>query len=112
MAIFDLHGKHAIFRNIARSITPYVTAATLSAICMAPVHASDLQREKRMADQIVDAILDGDAVFLKATDASSDHEFLTIRITRDQESLKILIHLIRRKFTNKIIFVLWNKSNS
>ncbi len=38
------------------------------------VNASDLNREKRMADEIVDAILDGDAVFLKA----SDHAFLSI----------------------------------
>lgn len=36
--------------------------------------ASDYAREKRMAEEIVDAILDGDAVFLKA----NDHEFLSI----------------------------------
>jgi pimeloyl-ACP methyl ester carboxylesterase len=39
-----------------------------------PVYASDLEREKRLASEIVDAIMDGDAVFLP----SGDHEFLGI----------------------------------
>lgn len=38
------------------------------------VSAADLHREKRMADEVVDGILDGEAVFLKA----NDHEFLSI----------------------------------
>ena len=95
MAIFNLSGRLATIRNITRFITPYVTAATLSAICLSPVHASDLQREKRMADQIVDAIIDGEAVFLKATDASSDHEFLTIYTEAAEEPVRgaaIILH--------------------
>ena len=36
--------------------------------------ASDLEREKRMADEIVDAILDGDPIFLNA----NNHDFLAI----------------------------------
>lgn len=36
--------------------------------------ASDLAREQRMADEIVDSIIDGDAVYLK----SGDHNFLNI----------------------------------
>ena len=39
-----------------------------------PVIASDLKREQRMADEIVEAILDGDAIFLQA----GDDEFLSI----------------------------------
>ena len=40
--------------------------------------ASDLEKEKRWAEQIVDSILDGDELWLKAKDGTSEHEFLTI----------------------------------
>ena len=57
---------------------PYLNRSTfllsLILFSISTACASDLQREKRMADEIVDAILDGDAVFLKA----NDHEFLSI----------------------------------
>lgn len=43
--------------------------------------ASDLAREKRMANEIVDSILDGDAVYLK----SGSHEFLNIYTETDAE---------------------------
>lgn len=46
---------------------------------LSSVSAADLDREKRMADEIVDAILDGDAVFLNA----NDHEFLSIYTEAD-----------------------------
>lgn len=46
----------------------------LFVIGFSSVGASDLQREKRMSDEIVDAILDGEAVFLNA----GDHDFLGI----------------------------------
>ncbi|NOQ87996.1 MAG: DUF3530 family protein [Gammaproteobacteria bacterium] len=53
------------------------------------IYASDLQREQRMADEIVDAILDGDAVFLKA----NDHEFLTIYTEADEpKGVAIILH--------------------
>jgi pimeloyl-ACP methyl ester carboxylesterase len=70
-------------------------AATLSAAYLAPAQASDLQREKRMADEIVDAILDGDAVFLKAADDSSEHEFLSIYTEAAEEPVSgtaIILH--------------------
>lgn len=70
MVLFKLLSK--------RKVLSFALAATLSAVCLAPVQASDLQREKRMADEIVDTILDGDAVFLKSADDSSEHEFLSI----------------------------------
>ncbi len=44
------------------------------------VSAADLDREKRMADEIVDAILDGEVVFLNA----NDHEFLSIYTEADE----------------------------
>ncbi len=55
------------------------------------VSASDLAREKRMADEIVDAIIDGDPVFLSA----DNHEFLTIYTETDEEPAKgvaIILH--------------------
>ncbi len=42
--------------------------------------ASDIEREKRLADQIVDSIIDGEPVFLK----SGDHEFLSILTEADE----------------------------
>ena len=43
-------------------------------LSLSSASAADLIREKRMADEIVDAILDGEAIFLK----SKNHEFLSI----------------------------------
>ncbi len=67
-------------------------AAFLLAIYLCSVstiYASDLQREKRMADEIVDAILDGDAVFLEA----NGHEFLSIYTEADEpKGTAIILH--------------------
>jgi len=53
------------------------------------IYASDLQREKRMADEIVDAILDGDAVFLEV----NGHEFLSIYTEADEpKGTAIILH--------------------
>ena len=73
----------------------FVSVTALLSICLSPVHASDLQREKRMADEIVDAILDGDAVFLKAADDTSEHEFLSIYTEAADEPVRgtaIILH--------------------
>ena len=51
------------------------------------VQASDLAKEKRWADQVVDSILDGDAVWLKA----DSHEFLSILTEAEEESNRALI---------------------
>lgn len=60
------------------------TACSLALLffSLSSVSAADLNREKRMADEIVDAILDGDAVFLKAY----EHEFLSIYTEADEPS--------------------------
>ncbi|MCW9012544.1 MAG: alpha/beta hydrolase family protein [Gammaproteobacteria bacterium] len=53
--------------------------------------ASDIAREKRLADQIVDSILDGEPIFLK----SQNHEFLSIYTETEDESAKgaaIILH--------------------
>lgn len=49
---------------------------------LSSVSATDFNREKRMADEIVDAILDGEAVFLNA----NDHEFLSIYTEASESS--------------------------
>ena len=51
------------------------------------VQASDLAKEKRWSDQVVDSILDGDAVWLKA----GSHEFLSILTEAEEESDLALI---------------------
>ena len=51
------------------------------------VAASDIAREKRLASQIVDSIIDGDAVFLN----SGEHEFLSIYTEADEPKGAALI---------------------
>ncbi|MDH5355283.1 MAG: alpha/beta hydrolase family protein [Gammaproteobacteria bacterium] len=48
-----------------------------------PLLASDLAKEKRWADQIVDSLLDGEAVWLK----TGNHSFLSIYTSAKDESL-------------------------
>ena len=58
-----------------------------------PVLASDLARENRLADEIVDTILDGDAVYLNAQVAGSELEFLTIFTEADEaKGTAIILH--------------------
>ena len=63
----------------------------LIAICLIvsinSVNASDLAKEKRWADQVIDSILDGDAVWLKVEDL----EILSIFTEAEEESERALI---------------------
>lgn len=52
----------------------FISLIGLMLLALSPVAASDLKREKRMADEIVDAILDGEAVYLEA----NGQQFLSI----------------------------------
>ena len=52
----------------------YTISLLSSFIISLNLYAADLQREQRLADETVDSIMDGDAVYLK----SGDHEFLNI----------------------------------
>lgn len=57
-------------------------------ICSAtPLYASDLMREKRMQDEIVDAILDGEVEMLTA----DGHEFLSIYTEAEEAKGAVLI---------------------
>jgi len=58
--------------NLATRYRPWVLLLLL--LQTASLLASDLDKEKRWADQIVDSILDGDPVWLVA----DDHKFLSI----------------------------------
>lgn len=51
------------------------------------VYAADIEREKRLASEIVDSILDGEPVFLK----DGDHEFLTIYTEADEPKDAVII---------------------
>ncbi len=51
------------------------------------VHASDIEREKRLASEIVDTIMDGDAEFLKA----GDHEFLGLYTEAEEAKGAVII---------------------
>ena len=61
----------------------------ISLLFLSSASASNLEREKRMADEIVDVILDGDAVFL----TTNDHEFLSIYTEADEaKGVAIILH--------------------
>jgi len=69
----------------------YPTLLLLFLMSVLPANASDLAREKRMADEIVDAIIDGDAVDL----STSNKTFLGIYTEAEQEETKgvaIILH--------------------
>jgi len=51
------------------------------------VNASDTDREKRLASEIIDGIMDGDAIFLK----SGDHEFLGIYTEAEEAKGAVII---------------------
>ena len=63
-----------------------LTFLCLSYLSMA-AGASDIAREKRLASQVVDSIIDGEAVFLK----SGDHEFLSIYTEADEPGGAVII---------------------
>jgi len=66
--------------NLATRYRPWVLLLLL--LQTASLLASDLDKEKRWADQIVDSILDGDPVWLVA----DDHKFLSIFTQADNDS--------------------------
>jgi len=62
----------------------------LLALLISSVQASDVAKEKRWAEQVVDAVLDGEVVWLKA----QDHEFMSIFTAAEDQSAKgmIVVH--------------------
>ncbi len=58
----------------------------LSTLCLT-AGASDIEREQRLASQIVDSIIDGEPVFLQ----SGDHEFLAIYTEADDAQGAVII---------------------
>ena len=63
-----------------------VTLLCLSQLSL-PAGASDIAREKRLASQVVDSIIDGEPVFLK----SGEHEFLSIYTETDEPRGAVII---------------------
>ena len=75
------------------NLRKYCLVFTALIFVLMPAHASDLAREKRLADEIVDAILDGDAVFLKARVENRELEFLSIFTEADEaKGTAIILH--------------------
>ena len=58
------------------------------------VNASDLRREQRITDEIIDVIIDGDAVFLEA----DSHKFLSLYTEAEDDARGIVIILHGRGF--------------
>lgn len=71
--------------------TIFLLMLTIGAVCS--VNASDLAREKRMADEIVDTILDGEPVYLKTSDSRQGESFLSIYTEADgAHGTAIILH--------------------
>lgn len=69
----------------------YLSLVFLLLHCITAVYASDLAREKRLTNEIIDSIMDGEAVFLE----SADHKFLSIYMESESEQPKgaaIIMH--------------------
>ena len=58
------------------------SASLLLLMLLNPVLASDFAKEQRWADQVVDSLLDGEAVWLEA----DSHRFLSIFTPAEDES--------------------------
>jgi len=58
----------------------HLAVAAMCLLISCAVIASDVGKEKRWADQIVDSLMDGEAVYLKA----GDHEFLTLHTEAEE----------------------------
>jgi pimeloyl-ACP methyl ester carboxylesterase len=69
-------------------------ALAVSLFSLTCVGAADLDREKRMADEIVETILDGDTVYLRA----NEHEFLSVYTEADEAARGVVIILHGRGF--------------
>ncbi len=80
----QVNHKHCCGQFLLRTLFLYLAVLPFS------VPASDLEREQRLSDQIVDAILDGDPVMLTA----GEHDFLAID-TLEETTIKgavIILH--------------------
>ena len=68
-----------------------ISLLILAVFTAQPVQASDLAREKRLAEQIEELIFDGTVVYLK----SGDHEFMNVYMETEVEPVKgavIILH--------------------
>lgn len=62
----------------------------IALLCISNVYASDIAREKRIASEIEDAILDGEPVYLPER-SNTSHEFLTIYTEAEASRGAVLI---------------------
>lgn len=79
-----------MFHKTIQTLSLSTLSLLLCVICPS-AHASDLAKENRMKDQIIDYIMDGDAVLLK----DGSHEFLSIYMEAETLSAKgavIIVH--------------------
>lgn len=70
--------------------TVYLVISLFLVSLQAQVYASDIEKEKRWADQVVDSIIDGEDVWLNA----DGHDFLSIYTEAEEESSRgmIVVH--------------------
>lgn len=66
-----------------------IASVSVYLLLMAAASASDLKREKRLAEEIVDTIVDGEAIYLSV----DDHEFLSLFTEADEpKGVAIILH--------------------
>ena len=81
--------------NLAHMIRRYLVRILAAMLLILPpsLQASDLERERRMADEIVDAILDGEPVMLSVDTQEGELEFLSIYTEADEpRGVVIILH--------------------
>ena len=76
-------------KNLKLIVVSITQSITLAIFFIASVSASDLQREKRMAEELVGVIFDGEAVFMKV----DSHEFLSIYTQAEEaKGAAVILH--------------------
>lgn len=80
-----------MYANLPRYLWPGITGLLMSV--SVAVQASDLAREKRMADEIVHAIIDGEPEYLSLDTEEGERKFLAIYTEADEpQGVVIILH--------------------
>jgi len=76
----------------------FTQPALAKKIAVAKTVTPDLEREKRMASEVEDAVLDGDVIFLKDSGSKKEHKFMAIDQKPEGETKGAVIILHGRGF--------------
>ncbi len=87
----------SVLKTLLISMLLAVSGMSLNVFAKTAAGKADLEREKRMAVEVEDAVLDGDVIFL-ADKANDGHEFMAIDMEAEDEEKGAVIILHGRGF--------------